>query len=185
MLGHQVFILPYLSEVRELLLQFESFRRLQSFRIRCVPSDLLGVSLSLLGYSIVGIVTCRGENTEHQQCCCEPWWPCCWTKHPKRILREGEDAVRKYVLCQCTHFEIVERWCESLSLFQLSSAILYTDFLYHAFCQWQPRFVGKSGMTSESSVSAEFLRCWNLFRIHYMSRATLDLYESQEWLRNP
>ena len=41
-----------------------------------------------------------------------------------------------------------ERWLESWSLFQLSSAVLQTNFSYHTFCQCQPLFIRRSGMLS-------------------------------------
>ena len=40
-------------------------------------------------------------------------------------------------------------------------------------------------MTSESSVSAEFLRSEKLFRIRYLFDAALDYYDGQGRLRNP
>ena len=54
--------------------------------------------------------------------------------------------------------QMVERWCESFSLFELSSALLQTNFSYHTYFQRQFRFLRRSGIISGSSVSAKFLR---------------------------
>ena len=88
--------------------------------------------------------------------------PLCFVERNTRgihLRRLATSNVRTSDVSALPLRQMVESWCELLSLFQLQPSLLQTNFSYHTYFQCQPRFVRSSGMTSESSLSAEFLRC--------------------------
>ena len=56
----------------------------------------------------------------------------------KQSQRVTTSNVRTSDVSALPLMQMVERWCESLSLFQLSSKLLWTNFSYHTYFQCQP-----------------------------------------------